>query len=475
MTHLGWRLLSTGDSAGVEKVRQDQDYVVEEAEQDRANLPHQNDHGEVHLATTRETQYTGACNAQAKDQCLDTPPADEEVDATVSGTDWERSKGDADFWGMDGAVPMQSADSAAASWDTSGPGDAAFWGTDDAAIPDPSDGVLVQSANAEACDGVEDLEDCVSEAQRKEASDSQPNSQHCMLAGRKETVETDAHCLSPVSSGTGCSTKPSTKDAMDEEPSKDDWNTRSVTDRSCVTESAFSRLTAFEASTIPAQSVHDGKSVCRLSSKEQSASPPDQGNTSRVTLAGKLLVDSEANENVPGYLNLDKSTVSSEANENVSGGTTVSEALLGGEVTEDVSGDLTQAGPVLCGEANENASRTSASEPLGGETNENAQGHLPESRPLSEWCVHDDDDVLPSSKKTVFVVGDSDDDEQLADGRVCRSKTRWRPVVKHDPFLMDEMLHLSYEEVSQAPSLLLLIYHSYEEVSQAPILDLSQL
>ena len=64
----------------------------------------------------------------------------------------------------------------------------------------------------------------------------------------------------------------------------------------------------------------------------------------------------------------------------------------------------------------------------------------------SEFC-EEDDNVSPTGGRTLFVVPDSDDEEALADGRVCRIKTKWKPVVKCDPYTVEEALHLTYEEV----------------------------
>ena len=64
----------------------------------------------------------------------------------------------------------------------------------------------------------------------------------------------------------------------------------------------------------------------------------------------------------------------------------------------------------------------------------------------SEFC-EEDDNVSLTDGRTLFVVPDSDDEEVLADGRVCRMKTKWKPVVKRDPYTVEEALHLTYEEV----------------------------
>ena len=64
----------------------------------------------------------------------------------------------------------------------------------------------------------------------------------------------------------------------------------------------------------------------------------------------------------------------------------------------------------------------------------------------SEFC-EEDDNVSLTDGRTLFVVPDSDDEEVLADGRVCRMKTKWKPVVKCDPYTVEEALHLTYEEV----------------------------
>ena len=68
----------------------------------------------------------------------------------------------------------------------------------------------------------------------------------------------------------------------------------------------------------------------------------------------------------------------------------------------------------------------------------------------SEFCEGNDNvSLTDGGGGAVFVVPDSDDEETLADGRVCGTKTKWRPVVKRDPYPVKENLHLGYEEVSR--------------------------
>ena len=80
------------------------------------------------------------------------------------------------------------------------------------------------------------------------------------------------------------------------------------------------------------------------------------------------------------------------------------------------------------------------------EADKDPQGNPNPNVEWSEFC-EDNDNVPHTDGRTFFVVPDSDDEEILADGRLCRTKTKWKPVIKCDPFTVRETLHLSYEEV----------------------------
>lgn len=58
-----------------------------------------------------------------------------------------------------------------------------------------------------------------------------------------------------------------------------------------------------------------------------------------------------------------------------------------------------------------------------------------------------DESVGLADSVPMFVIPDSDEDEQDSEGRVYHTQTRWKPVLKQDPFPQQETLHLSYEEV----------------------------